>query len=159
MMPSSTIRILGLTKLAEGLDYQYAPEQQPSAIVHPFRSPTPQEVSVMDSYPKAAILGALGGGAAGTLLGALAKRNPLQYGALGLGTGALAALVRHFDQSADPPGLSPVYTVPAGLRLGALTGAGGGALLGKLTGTGVLPGLLAGAASGAVGGGIVSGMV
>lgn len=159
MMSKSAHYMLGMSKLAQGLgqEYAYAPEH--SIHMNPFRAPTPQEASDMESYPKAAILGTLGGGAAGTLLGALAKRNPLKFGGIGAGAGALAALIRHYDQSSDPPGLSPVYTIPSGLRLGALTGAGSGALLGKLTGTGVLPGLLAGVGAGAVGGGLVSGMV
>ena len=93
------------------------------------------------------------------MLGTLAKRNPLTHGLLGAGTGALAALLRHYDQSSDPPGLSPVYTIPAGLRLGALTGAIGGGLAGKYTSLGALPGLLSGGASGALGGAIVSSMI
>lgn len=162
MMPALTAYRYGLAKLAQ---YEYPQEQEsvPSTaspvVVNPFRAPTPQEAADMDSYPKAAILGLLGGGAAGTLMGTLAKRNPLSYGALGAGTGALAALIRHFDQSSDPPGLSPVYTIPSGLRLGALVGGGAGAALGKATGLGILPGLLAGAGSGSVGGALASGMV
>lgn len=166
MRSHKSLRSLGLSKLAQDLGYEYQdnpPEvRSPSGggfAVNPFRAPTPQEASDMDAYPKAGILGGLAGGAAGVLLGALAKRNPLQYGALGAGTGAAAALLRHYDQSSDPPGLSPVYTIPSGLRLGGLTGVGTGALLGKTTRLGTLPAMLAGGLTGAVGGGIVSGMV
>ncbi len=165
MMSHSTIVTLGLTKLAQDLGYEnYYPESQRATplsqvSMNPLHAPTQQEVKDLESYPRAGLLGALAGGATGTLFGALTKRKPLMFGGLGAGAGALSALLRHYDQRSDPPGLSPVYTIPSGLRLGALAGGGAGALLGKATGLGVLPGLLAGAGSGAAGGGIVSNMV
>lgn len=139
---------------------QQAHEQpQQGAQFNPLRPPSQVEQERMHSYNQAGLLGAVSGTAAGTIGGKLLQRNPLSSAGIGAATGLLAALVRNFDQRSDPPGLSPVYTLPAGASLGALTGGISGAGLGRLTRYGILPGALVGAASGALGGTVVSGTV
>lgn len=146
----------GLRKLADALSPMRDMERFTPVGMQP---PIPDELNAFDTYPRAAITGALGGGTAGVLLGALMKNNKLGLGVLGAGTGAAAALMRHYDQNSDPPGLSGVYTIPAGLRLGGLAGLILGGVAGKATGLGALKGAIGGALSGATGGALVSRMV
>jgi len=157
MIPRGKLLEYGLQKMAEGM--LEVESGRAGVQMNPFRPPSQPQVAEAQSYGQAGLLGALAGAATGVAGGSLFKRNPLAYGAMGAGTGLLAAIVRNFDQRSDPPGLSPVYTLPAGASLGALTGAVSGAALGKLTGFGVIPGALVGAGGGATGGTIVSGMV
>ena len=180
MMHRDKIREYGMSKLAEGVlpyynypdpepnEYGYIqrePVAMPSAVVrNQFTAPSEKEMGALNNYMKAMWLGALAGGTLGTGMGALFKGRraatmPLGA-ALGAAIGAGSGMLRHYDQSADPPGLSPIYTVPAGLRLGALAGGAIGGVAGaKLKGLGMLKGLLGGAVAGSAGGGIVSGMV
>lgn len=124
-----------------------------------FSVPTQQQAAELNSYVRSGVAGGLTGGALATLLAAVTKRSILPFMLTGLGTGALAGLARNYDQTSDPPGLSPVYTIPAGMRLGALTGAVAGLPLGKLTRLGAIPGGLVGGLAGAAGGGVVSNFV
>ncbi len=168
MMSRNSIFEQGLIKLAEGLEDQ-PPRRQEEDLepkkkgvqysLNPLHPVSPREVEEAQGYGQASMLGALSGGATGVILGGAMRKNPFTYGAIGAGSGLLAAIARHYDQAADPPGLSPVYTVPAGARLGTPVGAVTGGLLGKVTKFGIIPGALLGAAAGGVGGSIVSGMV
>jgi len=124
--------------------------------INPLRAPKAEELKEEEAYLKALAEGALAGGAGGTLAGVLARRNPIPYLLMGAGTGGIGGLVRRFDVGADPPGLSPVYTIPAGARLGALTGALSGAALGRLSRFGVVPGALTGTLAGGLGGAVAS---
>lgn len=124
--------------------------------MNPLRAPRTEELKKDEAYLKILAQGLLAGGAAGVLSGALAKQNPITHSLLGALSGGVGAITRRFDLGADPPGLSPVYTVPAGARLGALAGGLTGAAAGRLSGAGILPGLLTGAISGATGGAVAS---
>jgi len=129
------------------------------ATMGTFSTPTPQEAASMNAYTRAGIVGSLTGGAVASLLAAITKRPVIPHLGVGLGAGLLAGISRQYDQNADPPGLSPVYTIPAGLRLGALTGALAGAPLGRITRAGIFPGILSGALSGSAAGGAVSSFI
>jgi hypothetical protein len=169
MRTANDIRFFGMMKLAQEpeITHQQAVGHllaSPAraldvATTGTFSAPTPQEAASMNSYARSSIAGGLTGGALATILAAVTKRSVLPYMLTGIGTGTLAALARQYDQASDPPGLSPVYTVPAGLRLGALTGAVAGAPLGKLFRAGMLPGAIVGALSGAAAGGAVSSFI
>lgn len=129
------------------------------AAIGTFRAPTPAEHHSWNNYARSATVGGLSGAALATLLAVLTKQKVLPHLGIGASTGLLAGTVRQFDQDSDPPGLSPVYTIPAGLRLGALVGGVAGLPLGHLTGAGILPGLLSGAAAGAIAGGSASSFI
>jgi hypothetical protein len=170
MRTINVIRKFGLMKLAQGMSGTFSPEMLGQLVAAPgkaldvatmgtFSAPTPQEADTMNSYAQSSIVGGLTGGALGALLAGVTHRPVLPHFLTGLGAGALSGIARQYDQSSDPPGLSPVYTIPAGLRLGALTGAIAGVPLGKLTGAGYLPGLLTGLLSGATAGGSVSSFI
>lgn len=157
MMTRDEIYGVGMHKLAaEGGD---------AIILNPLRVPSPQDTKAMDEYATSGVLGGLGGAATATMLAALLKQKMLPSVATGTGIGALAAMHRQYDKEGDPPGLSPVYTIPAGMRLGALTGGVAGAGLGGLLGgkskrvSGLLRGALMGVPTGAVGGGLASDMI
>jgi hypothetical protein len=124
--------------------------------INPLHAPRMEELKKDEAYLKILAQGLLAGGAAGVLAGALTKQNPLAHSLLGALSGGVGAVTRRFDLGADPPGLSPVYTVPAGARLGALSGGLTGAAAGRISGLGALPGLLTGVISGAAGGTIAS---
>ena len=146
----------GLQKLAANI--QYAPEERPSTL-NPFRHHTPRQAKDLQSYPQAALLGSLAGGITGLGVSTLLKKNRATFGAIGAVTGLIAALVRHYDHLSDPPGLSPIYTVPAGASLGALSGALAGGAIGKASKFGLASGALMGAGAGAMGGAAASGLV
>ena len=164
---------LGLGKLAEmanmpleSLQSYPAPpkplrigEDVRGAIKTLYTAPTPHEINQMNAYTRAGLVGGITGSAISTLLAALLKRPALPALGVGAGAGLLAGVLRQYDQSSDPPGLSPVYTIPAGLRLGALTGGISGGALGHLTGAGVVPGAIGGALAGGISGGVVSNFV
>lgn len=174
MRQPDAIRVFGLAKLAE------MPPESSSNMMSPhllgqmvavpsraldvatqgtFSAPTPREAEEMNSYARAGVVGGLSGAALSAIVAAMLKRPMLPHLAVGTGSGLLSGIARQYDQSSDPPGLSPVYTIPSGLRLGALTGALAGIPLGRATGMGVFPGILSGALSGAAGGGAVSSFV
>jgi len=126
------------------------------------RAPTPLEAHEMDSYSKAGLLGLLGGSAAGLLAGmVLPGKQMIRHGLLGAGAGLLGGIGRHYEQSSEPPGLSPVYTIPGGIRTGGALGAIGGGLGAHFLPMGMklVPGILSGAASGAIGGALASQMI
>ena len=125
------------------------------------RAPTPTEAQAMDSYTKAGLLGLLGGAATGLLSGTVLPGNVVGHGILGAGAGLLGGLGRHYEQSSEPPGLSPVYTIPGGLRTGAPLGAISGGLASHFLPLGlkVVPGAVTGLASGAIGGALASQMI
>jgi hypothetical protein len=113
----------------------------------------------MNSYTRSGIVGGLAGSAVSALFAILTKQPILPHLGVGAGAGILSGITRQYDQNSDPPGLSPIYTIPAGLRLGGLTGALAGLPLGRLTGAGMLSGALSGALGGAAGGGAVSSFI
>jgi hypothetical protein len=159
------IRQYGLMKLAQGPapDPQFIGQMAsvPSrafdaASMGVLSAPTPEQASSMNDYMRSGIVGGITGGAIATLLAAIMHRPILPHLGVGTGAGLLAGLARQYDKDSDPPGLSPVYTIPSGFRLGALTGAIAGVPLGRFARTGMLAGGLTGAISGGVSGGAVS---
>ncbi len=178
MMNAAHIAQLGIQKLAEdapqrgpssadlqalqqALAQVNAPQQQPekdslTRYINPLHAPRMEELKKDEAYLKVLAQGLLAGGATGVLSGALMRQNPLRHALLGSAAGGIGAITRRFDMAADPPGLSPVYTVPAGARLGALAGGLSGGVLGRLSGSGILPGLLSGVVGGAAGGAVAS---
>jgi hypothetical protein len=173
MHTAQDIRNFGLTKLAQDVppdatmldphvfgQIVSAPSKAIDvATTGTFSAPTPQEADAMNAYMRSAIVGGATGTAISAILAAITKRSIPRHMAVGLGSGILSGIARQYDQASDPPGLSPVYTIPSGLRLGGLTGALSGAALGRLTGAGVIPGLLSGGLSGAVSGRAVSSFI
>ncbi len=178
MMNADHIAQLGLQKLAED-----APQRGPTSVdlqalqqalaqvnpqakppkkdsltryINPLHAPRMEELKKDEAYLKVLAQGLLAGGATGVLTGALIRQSPLKHALLGSAAGGIGAITRRFDLAADPPGLSPVYTVPAGARLGSLAGGLSGGILGRLSGSGILPGLLTGAVSGATAGAVAS---
>lgn len=130
--------------------------------INPSRPPTQAELKEQNDYAKAAILGALGGTAIGGLTGTVLKRSPLgalSHALIGAGAGTAGAIVRQYNLGADPPGLNPIYTVPAGIREGMLPGLVIGGVAGAKTSRtplGVLGGMLTGGLAGGTGGALAS---
>lgn len=129
------------------------------AVHNPVQAPTQHQRDFINSYAKSAIVGALIGTSTGALLGKLVWNDALRHALLGGASGLTGALVRHYDQNSDPPGLNPVYTFPAGARLGGASGGIAGALLGNLSNTGAMKGALTGALSGGLSGAAISSLI
>ncbi len=148
---------LGMYYLPTGSE-ENIQEHLPSAAYHEVpeklkKSPrTTGTIRVGRSYREAALLGALAGGAGGVLSKAVLRTPLATSAAMGTALGTAGGLVRAFDSRSDPPGLSPIYGVPAGANLGGLIGAVGGAAIGGHTNVGLLKGLALGGATGALGG-------
>lgn len=170
MRTTNDIRNFGLTKLAQSSGAMPDPHMLGQIVSAPsraldvastgtFSAPTPQEAATMNSYVRSGIVGGLAGTAVSALFAILTKQPILPHLAVGAGAGLLSGITRQYDQNSDPPGLSPIYTVPSGLRLGGLTGALAGLPLGRLSGAGMLSGALSGALGGAAGGGAVSSFI
>jgi len=145
---------------------QYVEPQEKKKVISPAvgwtRAPTASEAQELDSYSKAALLGLLGGAATGMLGGAVfPKASPIRHSLLGALAGTVGGLTRHYEQSSEPPGLSPVYTIPGGFRTGLATGGIAGGLAGHFLpfGVGAIPGAISGALSGGVGGALASQMI
>lgn len=126
------------------------------AVHNPVQAPTQHQREFINGYAKSAIVGALVGGSTGALLGRLIWDDTLRHALLGAASGLTGATVRHYDQNSDPPGLNPVYTFPAGARLGGASGTVAGGLLGHLSGAGAIKGAVTGALTGGLSGAAIS---
>ena len=139
---------------------QYQPQSiEPSSNFLPIereRVDPPMGSHNLFTYPSSGLIGGAVGALGGGLLSKVFRgsiRNGVLAGGLG---GATGALVRRYDMANDPPGLSSVYSIPAGAKLGLLAGGAMGLANGLVRKKSILPSVLLGMAGGGLGGAIIS---